>query len=595
MYKNENGNENEEQCSFDTSSSSLLSKSRRLKDDIDAVNKYNNDRNTARVVANDLKGQAGKEIGKDANLMVAENAQNKISNEAGKEVGKELSKEAGKEVGEEIGKEAAKQAGKEMAKQAAKATAETATAATGVGAPVVAAEKAAEIGAAVGNEALSFITGSKNNHPFLILIILVLLPFILLYSALNIIIETGTFGSSDINYMAGQYDEYIGNGNSAFEWFFNLFDDNEAVGEYNNRQELCEGVEKTKKIFTKAFKTCKKMAKQDVENELKEHGDWDEELTMSSYESAAEALFEDINYAEMITLINQATDYNSEHLTYKDLKALFKDSMKNENLKYLYQIKIEPAYGEKTTTDPLTFKTTTETVLYGKVTLMHYDLESFYTFIDTDANAANAQFKAGSNIDELDEMESNLRFTAADYVDLGSNERTPWTYGLNDSDYTYSDESVDSYENTVSGLTGDYSDEQKALLDFALSKLGTDYSQGLRLTSGHYDCSSFVSAIYRETLGTTFGSYAPVAADICKYLEKSNKLVSTGYNSSNMQTGDIIFYSDGTSNGRYKNISHVAFYAGNGKIVDASFSRDQVVYRDVWGTNEIVSVCRPLA
>ena len=42
MYENENENGKEERSSFDTSSSSLLSKSKRLKDDIDAVNKYNN-------------------------------------------------------------------------------------------------------------------------------------------------------------------------------------------------------------------------------------------------------------------------------------------------------------------------------------------------------------------------------------------------------------------------------------------------------------------------------------------------------------------------------------------------------------------------
>ena len=32
-----------------------------------------------------------------------------------------------------------------------------------------------------------------------------------------------------------------------------------------------------------------------------------------------------------------------------------------------------------------------------------------------------------------------------------------------------------------------------------------------------------------------------------------------------LQPGDLIFYSF-TSNGRYKNISHVAVYVGNGKV-----------------------------
>ena len=35
-----------------------------------------------------------------------------------------------------------------------------------------------------------------------------------------------------------------------------------------------------------------------------------------------------------------------------------------------------------------------------------------------------------------------------------------------------------------------------------------------------------------------------------------------------LQPGDLIFYSF-TSNGRYKNFSHVVVYVGNGKVVEA--------------------------
>ena len=40
---------------------------------------------------------------------------------------------------------------------------------------------------------------------------------------------------------------------------------------------------------------------------------------------------------------------------------------------------------------------------------------------------------------------------------------------------------------------------------------------------------------------------------------------------------DLIFYSF-TNNGRYKNISHVAIYIGNGKIVEAVDENHGVVY-----------------
>ena len=43
---------------------------------------------------------------------------------------------------------------------------------------------------------------------------------------------------------------------------------------------------------------------------------------------------------------------------------------------------------------------------------------------------------------------------------------------------------------------------------------------------------------------------------------------------------ELIFYSF-KSNGRYKNISHVAVYVGNGKVVEALNESLGVVYRDV--------------
>ena len=59
-----------------------------------------------------------------------------------------------------------------------------------------------------------------------------------------------------------------------------------------------------------------------------------------------------------------------------------------------------------------------------------------------------------------------------------------------------------------------------------------------------------------------------------------------------LQPGDLIFYSF-TSNGRYKNISHVAVYVGNGKVVEALNESLGVVYRDVASTGNIVVIGRP--
>ena len=58
-----------------------------------------------------------------------------------------------------------------------------------------------------------------------------------------------------------------------------------------------------------------------------------------------------------------------------------------------------------------------------------------------------------------------------------------------------------------------------------------------------------------------------------------------------LQPGDLIFYSY-VANGRYLNISHVAIYVGNGKMVDARGTAYGVVYRDM-STSNIVFMGRP--
>lgn len=58
-----------------------------------------------------------------------------------------------------------------------------------------------------------------------------------------------------------------------------------------------------------------------------------------------------------------------------------------------------------------------------------------------------------------------------------------------------------------------------------------------------------------------------------------------------MQPGDLIFYST-SYNGQYMNITHVAVYVGNGKVVEALNTKYGVVFQDV-RTNNIVLICHP--
>ncbi len=122
----------------------------------------------------------------------------------------------------------------------------------------------------------------------------------------------------------------------------------------------------------------------------------------------------------------------------------------------------------------------------------------------------------------------------------------------------------------------------------ALARLGKPYSQTERDSGDYYDCSSLTYYVYKE-VGINLSYYGSNTA------ASQGKLLSDrGYEVvyEDIQPGDLIFYSF-TRNGRYKNISHVAVYAGNGYLVDASSSKGCVVFRPVYSTGKIVMCGRP--
>ena len=150
---------------------------------------------------------------------------------------------------------------------------------------------------------------------------------------------------------------------------------------------------------------------------------------------------------------------------------------------------------------------------------------------------------------------------------------------LMDTDYRVP---VDTNPDLVPGETGN------AAVDLALTKLGTPYSQEFRNQEGYFDCSSFTYWVYSQLgIRLQYGGSNTAAAQ-GQYITENHLAVS--YN--DLAPGDLIFYSFET-NGRYMNISHIAIYAGNGYVVDASSSRDKVVYRPIYGQSSIVLCGRP--
>ncbi len=125
-------------------------------------------------------------------------------------------------------------------------------------------------------------------------------------------------------------------------------------------------------------------------------------------------------------------------------------------------------------------------------------------------------------------------------------------------------------------------------VDLALTKLGTPYSQERRNQEGYFDCSSFTYWVYSQLGISLQHGGSNTAAAQGRYITENNLAVS--YDS--LAPGDLVFYSFEVNN-RYLNISHVAIYAGDGYVVDASFSKKKVVYRPIYSTGSIVLCGRP--
>ncbi len=119
----------------------------------------------------------------------------------------------------------------------------------------------------------------------------------------------------------------------------------------------------------------------------------------------------------------------------------------------------------------------------------------------------------------------------------------------------------------------------------------SSYSQARRMEQGFYDCSSLVFRAYGRDAGLLGGtpSYAPTAASMAYYLERTGKAVSfKGVDSSKLLPGDLIFYGDPSNrNGRYKNIYHVSMYYGDGYRLEKPL-------RYYYPDSNIVLVARPV-
>ncbi len=123
----------------------------------------------------------------------------------------------------------------------------------------------------------------------------------------------------------------------------------------------------------------------------------------------------------------------------------------------------------------------------------------------------------------------------------------------------------------------------QAVAELAMTKIGCQYSQDKRYEEGYYDCSSLVQRLYKEA-GIDLPATAAAQGEYCY----KNAMV---INKKDLKPGDLIFYSY-EKNGEFRNISHVAIYVGDGKMVHAANPSRGVVL-DPLRTNKVVFYARP--
>lgn len=118
----------------------------------------------------------------------------------------------------------------------------------------------------------------------------------------------------------------------------------------------------------------------------------------------------------------------------------------------------------------------------------------------------------------------------------------------------------------------------------AMSRLGDPYSQEKRGQGKFTDCSYLTMWSYRK-IGI---SIPGTAAEQARFCVNKNLTVAK----KDLVPGDLVFWSH-RPNGRFMNITHVGVYAGNDMVVDASYSKGKVVYRNLFDSNKQVLYGRP--
>lgn len=147
-----------------------------------------------------------------------------------------------------------------------------------------------------------------------------------------------------------------------------------------------------------------------------------------------------------------------------------------------------------------------------------------------------------------------------------------WTYQLS------AEEKENLYHNLPIGEKG------SEIVKLAMTRLGDPYSQEKRGQGRYTDCSYLSMWCYKQ-IGISIPGTAAEQGRFCF----NNGLTIA---KEDLRPGDLVFWSH-KPNGRFMNITHVGIYAGDGKVIDASYSKGVVVYRNLFDSDKQVLYGRP--
>ncbi len=363
--------------------------------------------------------------------------------------------------------------------------------------------------------------------------------------------------------------------------------DEDSMDKYERRLPYKDSISQNVNMCKKYVKRAYDYQIDEVLQQYCDENGYDYDLSISKTQAlnSKEAVSSTYNYTYLICIASQTMEN-----TYKIFKTVDYKTYFRTNYMKLLQSR-EKENGEETREDSLG---NSYTVKYCVFEITGVPITTMYSIFKISPDGKHPVVTNATNSEILPyNIEILRKYAKQAGIDLGGNS-DPAEFANG-----YGNASIDTDRlRDLELIYGDLTSLQQQIVSYAMSAVGCKYDQNRRLEEGIYDCSSLCARAYL-TIGIQFGSYAyPTSSYMGKYLVDNGCEIATSYVPDIMQPGDLIFwketYHPADLNARFRKITHVAIYVGNGQMVSAASTKSGVVFKDVNQLDKIVSVSRPL-